>query len=153
MLSKDECRRFLRAVDLRPQPPLDWEKGLAPASRADFEVATQPAILDVVSQLLGSDVILWGASIQRRWSKAVHAWHSDIETSDPACRTVSVWIGLERTTPASSLLVLSGSHPASASPCSRAATSRRAIATRSTWTSSSVGRANGTAGASSSGFD
>jgi quercetin dioxygenase-like cupin family protein len=110
VLSKDDCRRFLRAVDLRPQEALDWDKGLAPASRAYFEVATQPAILDVVSELLDGDVILWGASIQRRVPKAVHAWHSDIETSDPDCRTVSVWIGLEHTTPASSLLVVSGSH-------------------------------------------
>ena len=110
VLSKDECRRFLRAVDLRPQVPLDWEKGLAPASRVYYEIATQPAILDVVSELLDGDVILWGASILRRVPKAVHAWHSDIETSDPDCRTVSVWIGLEHTTPASSLLVLSGSH-------------------------------------------
>jgi len=110
VLSKEECRRFLRAVDLRPQGALDWEKGLAATSRSYYEVATQPAILDVVSELLGGDVILWGASIQRRVPKAVHPWHSDIETSDPSCRTVSVWIGLEHTTPASSLLVLSGSH-------------------------------------------
>jgi mannose-6-phosphate isomerase-like protein (cupin superfamily) len=110
VLTKEECRRFLRAVDLRPQPALDWEKGLAATSRAYYEVATQPAILDVVSELLGGDVILWGASIQRRVPKAVHPWHSDIETSDPSCRTVSVWIGLEHTTPSSSLLVLSGSH-------------------------------------------
>jgi quercetin dioxygenase-like cupin family protein len=110
VLSKDECRRFLRAVDLRLQLSLDWEKGLAPTSRAYYEVATQPAILDVVSELLGGDVLLWGVSIQRRVPKAVHAWHSDIETSDPNCRTVSVWIGLEHTSPASSLLVLSGSH-------------------------------------------
>jgi uncharacterized cupin superfamily protein len=110
VLSKADCRRFLRAVDLRPQGALDWEKGLAATSRAYYEVATQPAILDVVSELLGGDVILWGASIQRRVPKAVHPWHSDIETSDPSCRTVSVWIGLEHTTPASSLLVLSGSH-------------------------------------------
>ena len=110
VLSKDDCRRFLRAVDLRPQPALDWEKGLAAASRDYYEVATQPAILDVVAELLGGDVILWGASIQRRVPKAVHAWHSDIETSDPSCRTVSVWIGVENTTPSSSLLVISGSH-------------------------------------------
>jgi quercetin dioxygenase-like cupin family protein len=110
VLTKDECRRFLRAVDLRPQPALDWEKGLVATSRAHYEVATQPAILDVVSELLDGDVILWGASIQRRVPKAVHPWHSDIETSDPSCRTVSVWIGLEHTTPASSLLVVSGSH-------------------------------------------
>jgi hypothetical protein len=64
--------QFARVVDLRPQPALDWEKGLAATSRAYYEVATQPAILDVVSEVLDGDVILWGASIQRRVPKAVH---------------------------------------------------------------------------------
>jgi quercetin dioxygenase-like cupin family protein len=110
VLSKRDCRRFLRAVDLRPQAPLDWEKGIAATSRAYYEIATRPEILDVVSELLGGETILWGASIVRRVPNAEHPWHSDIETSDPESRTVSVWIGLEQTTPESSLLVLSRSH-------------------------------------------
>jgi quercetin dioxygenase-like cupin family protein len=110
VLSRRDCRRFLRAVDLRPQAPLDWEKGVAATSRAYYEIATRLEILEVVSELLGGEVILWGASIQRRVPNAVHPWHSDIESSDPDCRTVSVWIGLEQTTPESSLLVFSHSH-------------------------------------------
>src|SRR5438128_1406551 len=110
VLSKGDCRRFLRAADLRSQAPLDWDKGMAATSRAYYEIATRPEILDVVSELLGGEVILWGASIQRRVPSAVHPRHSDIECSDPDCRTVAVWIGLEHTTPRSSLLVLSRSH-------------------------------------------
>ena len=110
VLSKGDCRRFLRAADLRSQAPLDWDKGMAATSRAYYEIATRPEILDVVSELLGGEVILWGASIQRRVPSAVHPWHSDIECSDPDCRTVAAWIGLEHTTPRSSLLVLSRSH-------------------------------------------
>jgi quercetin dioxygenase-like cupin family protein len=110
VLSKRDCRRFLRVVDLRPQATLDWGKGVASTSRAYYEIATRPEILDVVSELLGGEVILWGASIQTRVPNAVHPWHSDIECSDPDCRTVSAWIGLEQTTPESSLLVLSQSH-------------------------------------------
>ena len=50
VLTRAECRRFLRAVDLRVEPPLDWDKGRAAASRAYYEVATRPEILDRVSQ-------------------------------------------------------------------------------------------------------
>jgi quercetin dioxygenase-like cupin family protein len=110
VLSKGDCRRFLRAVDLRPEAPLDWGKGMAATSRAYYEIATRVEILDVASELLGDEVILWGASIQRRAPDEVHPWHSDIECSDPGGRAVSVWIGLEHTTPESSLLVLSRSH-------------------------------------------
>jgi quercetin dioxygenase-like cupin family protein len=110
VLTEGECRRLLRAFDLRPQPALDWEKGASATSRAYYEIATWPPILDAVSELLGGDVILWGTSIQRRVPHAVHPWHSDIESSAPDSRTVSVWIGLEGTTPESSLLALSRSH-------------------------------------------
>lgn len=110
VLSERDCGRFLRATDFRPRLPLDWEKGGAATSRAFYEISTLPAILDVVSELLGGDVVLWGVSIQRRVSGQVHPWHSDIETSNPECRTVSVWVGLEQTTPESSLLAVSHSH-------------------------------------------
>jgi quercetin dioxygenase-like cupin family protein len=110
VLAKQDCQRFLRAVDFRSPAPLDWSKGRAATSRAYYEVAALPAILDVVSELLGGEVILWGASIQSRMANEVHPWHSDIESSDPDCRTVSVWVGLENTTPESSLLAISRSH-------------------------------------------
>jgi quercetin dioxygenase-like cupin family protein len=110
VLTGAECRRFLRAVDLRVEPPLDWDKGRAAASRTYYEIATRPEILDPVAELLGGEAILWGATIIARARGAVHAWHSDIESSDPDGRTLSVWIGLEHTTPESSLLLISGSH-------------------------------------------
>jgi quercetin dioxygenase-like cupin family protein len=110
VLSRDECARFLREVELRPRLPLDWDKGTAITSRAYYEIASRAEILDVVAELLGGDVLLWGASIVTRPPGAVHSWHSDIESSDPDGRTVSVWIGLKNTTPDSSLLVLPYSH-------------------------------------------
>jgi uncharacterized cupin superfamily protein len=110
VLSRRDCRRFLRAVDLRPQAPLDWEKGIAATSRAYYEIATRPEILDVVAELLSDEVILWGAGILNRAPNEVHPWHSDIESSDRTGRTVSVWIGLQHTTLESSLLVLPYSH-------------------------------------------
>jgi quercetin dioxygenase-like cupin family protein len=110
VLSKRECQRFLRALDFRPRLPLDWEKGGAATSRSFYELGTAPSIVGVVSELLQGDAVLWGVSIQTRVPGQVHPWHSDIETSSPDCRTVAVWIGLEHTTPKSSLLAIAGSH-------------------------------------------
>ncbi len=111
VLSTQECQRFLQAVgDPRRRPPLDWNKGHAASSRAFYEISTHPAIIEVVAALLGEDVMLWGASIQSRPPGAVHPWHSDIESSDPSSKTVSVWIGIEHTTRDSSLLIIPYSH-------------------------------------------
>lgn len=90
--------------------PLDWVKGRAPTSRLIYEVATRPDVLDPVKAALGSDVVLWGASLATRGPGTVHPPHVDIETSAPACRAVSVWIGLENTTRESALWLVEGSH-------------------------------------------
>jgi len=110
VLAKDDCRRFLRAADLHVQQPLDWDKGAAAVSRAHYEIAMLPAILDPVAELLGDEVLLWGARIVARSHDQVHHWHTDLESSDPEGRTVSVWVGLENTTAESSLLLMSHTH-------------------------------------------
>src|SRR5690349_21814525 len=67
ILSPVQCRRFLRAADeARLTPPIDWDKGHAVTSRAFYEIATHPSILQVVSNLLGPDIMLWGASLLSR---------------------------------------------------------------------------------------
>ena len=100
----------LRTLDAEPPQPGDWIKDLAVGSRPYYDLASRPEILDVVSELLGGQVILWGASLLDREPGAVHHWHTDIECAAPEARTVSVWIGLENTTPKSSLVVIPGSH-------------------------------------------
>jgi quercetin dioxygenase-like cupin family protein len=111
VLSRSECRRFLRAVGgAGRHPPLDWEKGCAATSRPFYEIAMHPAIMEIVSAVLGENVMLWGASIQDRRPRAVHPWHTDIESAQAGGATVSVWIGLEHTSRASSLLLASHSH-------------------------------------------
>ena len=90
--------------------PLEWQKGNAAGSAAFFEVARTPAIVDRVAGILGEDVMVWGASLVERKPGQVHSWHTDIETSDPAGGTVSVWIGLENTDRRSSLQLVSRTH-------------------------------------------
>jgi mannose-6-phosphate isomerase-like protein (cupin superfamily) len=106
VLSALQCQRFIGANHTEKTTPLDWDKGLATSSRAFYEIATQPAIIEVVTALLGEDVMLWGASMQGRSPGAVHPWHSDIESSEPSGRTVAVWLGLQNTSRESSLLIV-----------------------------------------------
>ena len=91
-------------------PPLDWSKGQAVTSRAFYEIAAHPDIVNIVVALLGEDVMLWGASLQNRAAGVAHPWHSDIESCHPDGRTVSVWISIEHTNSDSALLIIPHSH-------------------------------------------
>ncbi len=90
--------------------PAVWEKGLAVHDRLIFDIATRPAIIGVLRKLMGNDVNLWGASIQHRQPHAVHPWHSDIESLGASGKFVSLWIGIENTSRASSLKLVRRSH-------------------------------------------
>lgn len=109
MFSRNECRQILRALRRETAAPY-WEKGWAAVSPAFYALATNDRILELVTELLGDDVLLWGASIQTRPPRAVHPWHTDIESSDPRSEIVSVWVGLAQTNAGSSLKVVPFSH-------------------------------------------
>lgn len=109
IFDKRECRRILRLFRNAP-PPIDWFKGGAPTSRRLYQIATDDAILDRVAELLGDDIMLWGASLVDREPDQVHPWHTDIESSGERGRTATVWIGLSNTNPDSSLQLITRSH-------------------------------------------
>jgi quercetin dioxygenase-like cupin family protein len=111
IFSTAECARI--AAHFREQnvpAPADWEKGRAVTDRFLYDLAVHPDLLRLVTQLIGSNVVLWGADIIRRKPGAVHNWHTDIESSDPNGRFVSVWIGLENTDSNSALALIRRSH-------------------------------------------
>jgi mannose-6-phosphate isomerase-like protein (cupin superfamily) len=90
--------------------PLTWLKGLAPRDQLIYGLATRLELLQWLSDLLGSHVYLWGAQLIKKMPGEAHPWHTDAETSLPTGRFVSVWIGLENTSPKSALQYISGSH-------------------------------------------
>lgn len=111
IFSPREARGILARLERDHQrSPLDWQKGWAAAASDYHAIAAHDDILDRVIELLGQDVLLWGASLVVRRPNQVHWWHTDIESSDPAGGTVSVWIGLSNTTDASSLKAVPYSH-------------------------------------------
>src|SRR5436190_1681286 len=110
VLDREECDRLLAAVLAETRGPLDWHKGWAASSPVYYRIATDERIVALVTELLGPDVLLWGASLLTRPPGVAHPWHTDIESSDPRSETVAVWLALAETNAASSLKVVPYSH-------------------------------------------
>jgi quercetin dioxygenase-like cupin family protein len=110
VFTEDQCRFVLRhhRQGLR-QPSSDWPKDLALVDRFFYELSRRPQITSMLRELLGEDVVLWGASIIERTPGQKHPFHTDIESSGPAGGCVSIWIGLENTVQESALALISHS--------------------------------------------
>ena len=83
-------RHLLSAPERRPV----WEKSLATIDPLTYETAVNPALLRLVREFIGNDIVLWGASVVVRRPGETHPWHCDIESCAPEGGLVSVWIGL-----------------------------------------------------------
>ena len=106
-----ECSLLNRYLDDEERPdPVDWVKGSVASDRVIYDIATRPQLISVLQELLGPNVILWGASVVDRMPGELHPWHTDIESSAPDSRCATVWIGLENTSIESSLKLIRGSH-------------------------------------------
>jgi uncharacterized cupin superfamily protein len=111
LLSQAECNGLLRHLDNPNRPaPLDWWKGRAVTDRAIYDVATRPQLIALLRPLLGEDIILWGATVVCRRPGTLHAWHTDMESTDPDSRVVTAWIGLHNASENSGLRLVAGSH-------------------------------------------
>ncbi len=111
VLSSSECRHLLQMFNKgRLRSPLDWPKGFAASSPAFYEIGTHPSILEVVTALLGKDILLWGASWVSRSPDEIHHWHTDIESCSSEGRTIGVWVGIENCSSDSCLSMISYSH-------------------------------------------
>jgi mannose-6-phosphate isomerase-like protein (cupin superfamily) len=111
LFSRDQCRAFAAHFREKDRPdPAGWPKGGAITDRFLYELAAQPALISLLAPLLGDNIILWGAQKIRRKPGATHPWHTDIESSVPRKRFVSVWIGLENTSQESALQFVTRSH-------------------------------------------
>lgn len=111
VFSSAQCRLIMTYLHSREQTQVPvWEKGSATAERFMFNLATRPRLRAILTRLLGEDVILWGASVVERAPGQEHPWHTDIESSGPTGRFVSVWIGLENVGARASLKLATRSH-------------------------------------------
>lgn len=109
ILNTDECKELVRYIKKSPKP-LDWQKGLAVTSLTLYNLAYKIGSSEIMSRILGDNIILWGASVIKRRPGSSHQWHTDIETYNQQGKTVSIWIALENTNINSSLKFISTSH-------------------------------------------
>ena len=111
LFTASQCQLILnhfRSATLRR--PIAWSKGHAAGDRFVYDVATRPALLRMLQQIVGPDIVLWGASLVERDPGQPHIWHTDIESSGASGGFASVWVGLENTNASSSLKLISRSH-------------------------------------------
>jgi mannose-6-phosphate isomerase-like protein (cupin superfamily) len=111
LFSQAQCRAFAARLRQKGRPdPVCWRKGGAITDRFLYELATRPALISLLTPLLGDDIILWGAQKIKRSPGATHPWHTDIESSVADKRFVSVWIGIENASQESALQFITRSH-------------------------------------------
>src|SRR6267142_474097 len=80
LLSAERAHFFARHFAGAPEQRPVWRKSLATIDPLAYQIATNPALLDVLRELLGNDIILWGASLVVKQPGEVHRWHCDIES-------------------------------------------------------------------------
>ncbi|MDZ7736227.1 MAG: phytanoyl-CoA dioxygenase family protein [Gammaproteobacteria bacterium] len=111
IFDKRECREIETYFNkaLRPTP-LDWPKGHAASDYFIYRLATRRSIIDIVSKLLGEDIILWGASLIEKKPGGRHQWHVDIECTQGTGLFASAWIGISYCSRRTAPTFLIGSH-------------------------------------------
>ena len=104
-----------------------------------LEFGRHPAFLDMLEQLVGPDIILWGTTIfgKPAGTGQVIPWHQDAEhwpIKPPA--TIIIWIALDACTPENGCLrYIPGSHKGPARHVQMAAVEAREAAVGWCWTS------------------
>jgi hypothetical protein len=93
---------------------LKWFKSLHELHPIFYELASHPSILQVITPLLGTDVLAWGVSAKRVKAGMGHRWHVDVEQK--LCHGITVFVGLRNVEHRSTLKVITGSHRISATP-------------------------------------
>jgi quercetin dioxygenase-like cupin family protein len=111
LYNQPECETIHAHVREQFHPaPLDWIKGRAATDRFIYDLAVSPKLLGPLTELLGPNLILWGASVVKREPGSCHPWHTDIESSAAVGAFASVWVGIKNTNQDSSLQLIPGSH-------------------------------------------
>ena len=111
LFTRNESESILCRLKQSDQPaPLDWKEGNAATNRYYYDIATNSRTINLVTGILGDDVMLWGASILQCTTSQQQPWITDIETSSPNARSVSLIICFGSTDSNMLIKVVSKSH-------------------------------------------
>jgi oxalate decarboxylase/phosphoglucose isomerase-like protein (cupin superfamily) len=109
-LTREQATLLGRHLLTLPRGRPVWDKSLATIDSLTYETGSNPGLIRLLRELLGEDIILWGAELVVRKPGQIHYWHCDIEACAPEGGFVSVWIGLLNTQQESSPTFIPGSH-------------------------------------------
>lgn len=109
-LSSDECRLIIKHAKQHKVAETGWGKARAIHDGFYAELAKDKKYLQLLKPKLGENILHWGTDFIVRAPGAIHAWHTDIESSASQGGFVSVWIGLQNTSKSASLSLVSRSH-------------------------------------------
>ena len=75
------------------------------------KLAQDPAVIDVVKQIIGDDIVVWEMTAFSKEEGTIQPWHTDIEPYDRCYNSmVQIWIGVDQVTENSNLEVVTKSH-------------------------------------------
>jgi hypothetical protein len=91
-----------------------WHKGMHLVSTVASGLSTNPAILDKLESILGSNFVQWGSDFVTQKPGRLHRWHVDAECLE--CDGITVWLALENLNDRTAMKVISRSHRLSVHP-------------------------------------
>jgi ectoine hydroxylase-related dioxygenase (phytanoyl-CoA dioxygenase family) len=107
--------RALPGLGAQPAcPAIHWAKTVHLRLPAMAELGTRPEILDLVTRILGPDVLLWGSELVIKGPGQAHRWHVDVEHMQ--WQGVTVWLGLTNMNTNSGIKLIPGSHRCNVTP-------------------------------------
>ena len=92
---EDECKQIFSTLNKEPaKKSVSWKKSMATVDHNYYAIAKCDRIIEIVSNLIGKDIVLWGARLVWKKPGQLHNWHTDIETYEDGAHKVNVWVAL-----------------------------------------------------------
>lgn len=112
LLSEAEAESLLQE---RFFPPsfLTWYKSPHEKSLRLFKAASSANLVEIISKLMGKDILLWASYFIGQKPGQKHGWHLDVEFAN--AKGLTVWLGLKNLE-STKVSVISGSHLLNVTP-------------------------------------
>ncbi|WP_143961801.1 phytanoyl-CoA dioxygenase family protein [Litoribacter populi] len=108
LLNEDQIEQVLSACAAMPEKFLPWLKGRHSIVPEMVDLGSHPVLVDVVSKLLGDNLLLWSSQIIYQKPQVTHRWHIDVEHS--TWDGVTVWLAMQNVTAGSIKLISRSQH-------------------------------------------
>lgn len=88
-----------------------WHKGLHTSEPLIYQLATEPAIIDRISAIIGPDILLWSSIVLNIKPSERPSWHTDAELREwNQWEGATAWLALSNVDEQSGMKVITRSH-------------------------------------------